>query len=287
VLTSPGGRVSIRVPENVALSTAGLGNLASSTYANFYQDTWTLNLPNSRTMELLRMPGGIFQMGSPLSETGREADETQHQVTISQDYYIARTEVTQAQWLTLQSLPGTQLVFLDDAPVQDANFNEVTAWIAALNAALAGTGTFDLPTEAQWEHACRAGTTTRFSFGNGVGIENNNTCPDVDDAFASMWYSCNRAGATGARRVAQKLANPWGLHDMHGNMFEYVRDRYGVYPSGAVTDPLNTAGASVLVRGGYYDGSAAFARSAERYEVSTGPTTRAFFFGFRIVGRKP
>jgi formylglycine-generating enzyme required for sulfatase activity len=288
VLRAPGGRVSVRVPADVVQTSAGLGNQPSAVLANFHQDLWTVALPGGRTMDLIRVPAGTFQMGAPDTEAGFQADETLHQVTISEDFYLGRTEVTQAQWLSLQTLPGTQLLFLDDAPVQSASYNDATAWVAALNASLAGSGTFALPTEAQWEYACRAGTSTRFSFGDATDINRN--CADwlgSNPYEPYLWYQCVTDGVPGASRVAQKLPNAWGLYDMHGNMMEYVWDLYAAYPPGPVVDPLNTVGTSPVLRGGYYDGEGLLCRSADRYDPAFGPTTRAFFFGFRIVGRKP
>jgi hypothetical protein len=199
-------------------------------------------------------------MGSPESETGRYADEgPQHQVTLTHGYFLARTELTQGQWQSVMGTSpwvGRSLVQVSPTnPAVYVSWDDVQGLVQTLNQA-AGDSLYRLPSEAEWEHACRAGTTTTWSFGD-----------DGGQLGQYAWYDANAwsAGLTWAQPVGTKLANPWGLYDMHGNVWEWVQDWYGGYSSEAQTDPLGPQmGSNRVSRGGYFIDYSENTRSARR-----------------------
>ncbi|MBF0627049.1 MAG: SUMF1/EgtB/PvdO family nonheme iron enzyme [Magnetococcales bacterium] len=234
--------------------------------------TFTLTFPgdvtNTLEMTFKRIPAGTFTMGSPADEEGRNLDERSHAVTISHAFYMQTTEVTQGQW---RSVMGNNPSYFsscgDSCPVEQVSWNDIQNFLSLMNAR--GEGTYRLPTEAEWEYAARAGTRTPFSFGvSEINIGN----------FAWFW---NNAAST-THPVGQKQPNPWGLFDMHGNVWEWVADRYGPFNLTAMTDPQGPAfGPNRVYRGGgsYYD--AARLRSA--YRSQNEPGFRYFNLGFRLV----
>lgn len=221
-------------------------------------------IKNSIGMEFVKIPSGTFMIGSPVSEKGRNTDETQHQVTISQSFYLGKYEVTQGQWKALmESNPSKFSGCGDNCPVEYVNWQEIEEFIKKLNAK--GEGIYRLPTEAEWEYACRAGTIGEFSGSNLEEI---------------AWYSENSSNRT--HPVGQKKANPWGLYDMHGNVYERVQDWYGNYPNGSVVDPKGqNTGVNLVIRGGGWGSGAESLRSASRSSGS--PTFRLSDSGFRLV----
>jgi formylglycine-generating enzyme required for sulfatase activity len=285
-VTGTGGTVTASVDATAATSASGSGNgnAAATPYSNFYQDTWTINLPGNVPMELIRIPAGTFTMGSPSGELSRNSDETEHAVTLTQDFYLGKTEVTQQQWLAIQPLPwpGTApsagFGLGDNYPAYNVSYNDIGSWMTALNTHVTEPGTFSLPTEAQWEYACRAGTTTRFNFGD--GFASNETSDTAGGRGDNMWFTGNNS-PNGTKAVGQKPANAWGLHDMHGNVWEWCSDWYGTYP-GTVTDPTGPVSGSVRVfRGGSWVNSAQGCRSARRGNGN--PTLRGDGLGFRVL----
>jgi formylglycine-generating enzyme required for sulfatase activity len=165
-------------------------------------------------------------------------------------------------------------------PVEQVGWDDAVAYCVALTQQerAAGRIPFDqayrLPTEAEWEYACRAGTTTRFSYGDD---------PDYSGLADYAWYSGNSNGST--HPVGQKLPNPWGLHDMLGNVWELCQDWFGAYPGGAVVDPQGPdTGWYHVIRGGRWDISAKYSRSAFRYDSLVDPgDSRHGKLGFRVV----
>jgi formylglycine-generating enzyme required for sulfatase activity len=234
---------------------------------------------NNVPLVLVRIPAGAFTMGSPTTERGRASDERQHQVTLTQDFYLGRTEVTHAQW---QAVMGFNAAGGHGAgpehPVYNISWEQIAGiggFIDTLNRAL-GTTKFRLPTEAEWEHAARGGTTTEFSFP--AAADWDTACRSSAEADTHMWWCANSAATT--QPVGTKLANPWGLFDMHGNVVEWVQDRYGSYPSGAQTDPAGPAtGTKRVLRSGSFHIYARGCRSAQRYS-NDGP---AETYGFRLA----
>ena len=226
---------------------------------------------------LRKVSAGSFTMGSPAGESGRDSDETQHKVTLSKPYYIGVFPVTEKQWflVTGSYSPDSYGVTY---PVQAVSWNTIrgnTNWPTSSTVSTdsfmgrlrARTGLeFDLPTEAQWEYACRAGTTTAYSYG-----------PSANGNY--MWYTSN---STGARAVGKKSPNAWELYDMHGNVWELCLDWYvSNLGTAAVTDPKGPlSGAERVVRGGCGNNDASYCRSACRGYSS--PSRGSYLIGFRL-----
>ncbi|MCL2710957.1 MAG: SUMF1/EgtB/PvdO family nonheme iron enzyme [Planctomycetaceae bacterium] len=196
-------------------------------------------------------PAGRFMMGSPERETGRNSNERQHQVTLTRGFWMLETEVTQAMWKSVMGENPSKSQG-ERLPVENVSWNDSQGYIKILNdlrVAPAGFK-FSLPTEAQWEYACRAGTTTAFHFGN-----------TWDKYKANFLDSGLRRNIT----VGSYPANAWGLRDMHGNVWEWCQDWFEVYPNVAVTDPAGPSHGSMRVyRGGAGSASAQSSRSAFR-----------------------
>jgi formylglycine-generating enzyme required for sulfatase activity len=223
---------------------------------------------------------GTFVMGSPENELGRRDDETQHQVTLTKPYYIGISQITQRQWtLIMGSNPSTFKT--DVGPVANVSYNLIrgtsagAAWPANngvdatsfMGKLRAKTGlTFDLPTEAQWEYACRAGTTTALNSGQNL----TSTTNDPEMAKVGRFLHNKNDGKGGYNqktKICVYLPNDWGLYDMHGNVYELCLDWYDAYPNGSVTNPTGPASspsANRVMRGGYYDADAVLCRSACR-----------------------
>ena len=217
------------------------------------------------------IPPGTFRIGSPTSEAGRSPDESpQTDVIISRGVWMGKCEVTQGEYLTVmgnnpswfngvrgQTDYGTDL----NRPVEQVTWDDAVAYCAALTereragGRIATNSVYRLPTEAEWEYACRAWTSTRFSYGDDPGYTNLTNYG---------WYSGNGGGTT--HPVAQKLPNPWGLYDMHGNVWEWCLDAVGGYPGGTVTDPIGlVTNSRPAVRGGCsFDAPGDWCRSAYR-----------------------
>jgi len=214
------------------------------------------------------IPAGTFTMGSPPDEPGRNIDESpQHQVTISCPFYIQTTDVTQGQWKRIMgNNPSHFSSCGDDCPVEKVSWNDAQDFISKLNQQ-EGTDRYRLPTEAEWEYAARAGT-HRARYG---------------DINKIAWYRDNAGMRTHA--VGTKLPNAWGLYDMLGNVWEWVQDWKGIYPSGHVTDPVGPSSGSVRVsRGGSWGNDAESCRLANRDGSS--PVFHYKFLGFRLARTK-
>ncbi|MDR0520531.1 MAG: SUMF1/EgtB/PvdO family nonheme iron enzyme [Planctomycetaceae bacterium] len=195
-------------------------------------------------------PAGTFTMGSPSSETGRRNDEQQHTVTLTRGFWLGETQVTEKQWHVITGKNPSNCNFKGSQwPVGCVSWNDCQAFVAQLNELnIAPSGfRFSLPTEAQWEYACRAGSTTAYCFGDNWqqlpdfaffnGFKNDEERYKADTQFDSEWGDVEIYWGFTPHSVGQKQANAWGLYDMHGNVCEWCLDWYGVYPSGAVTDP--------------------------------------------------
>ncbi|HOD80927.1 MAG: Serine/threonine-protein kinase pkn1 [Planctomycetes bacterium ADurb.Bin126] len=246
--------------------------------------TLTLDLGKGVTMKLVLIPAGKFLMGSPKEDKDQDGDgrETpQHEVTISSPFYMGVTEVTQAQWkAVMETEPWKGREYTREGNENPAGYITFPGAIAFCSALSRRTGrVFRLPTEAEWEYACRAGTATRYSFGND------------SEVGAYAWYDRNarNVGERYGHRVATKAPNPWGLYDMHGNMWEWCGDWYDpkYYATGAnVTDPTGplTGETRVLRSGSFYNGERS-CRSACRHRVA--PDVPVNDHGFRIVAPLP
>jgi len=236
--------------------------------------TWTNSLGQSFKL----ISAGIFTMGSPSGELGRDSDEgPQHQVTLTQPFYMQTTEVTQAQWEAVMGSNPSKFSGCPTCPVEYVSWNDVQTFITEMNKR--GEGTYSLPTEAQWEYAARAGSTTAFYNG---GITETGSGNDTNlDAIG--WYTYNSGAKT--HPVAQKAPNAWGLYDMSGNVWEHVHDWYLSYSSGAVTDPTGpSSGTHRVIRGGSWNSVAKTCRSANRDDY--GPGSYYSSVGFRLL-RQP
>jgi sulfatase modifying factor 1 len=230
---------------------------------------------NSIGITLLLISAGTFTMGSPASEKDRDDDETQHQVTLSKPFYMGRTEVTQGQWkkvMGTEPWKGEDYVQEgDDYPAVYISWDDAVAFCKKLSAQEGKT--YRLPTEAEWEYACRGGTKTAFSFGD-----------DEADLEKYAWFDGNAwdINEKYAHRAAQKQPNPFGLHDMHGNVWEWCSDWHGDYPSSPLTVPQGPDSVSFRVlRGGSWVGGPNLVRCALRNSIT--PEYRVFNYGFRLV----
>jgi len=232
---------------------------------------------NSLGMTFVYIEAGSYTMGSPSDEPGRDSDETQHYVTLSKGYFIQTTEVTQGQWREIMG--GNPSHFSncgDDCPVEQVSWYDTQDFIEQLNQE-EHSHTYRLPTEAEWEYAARAGTTTPFAFGN---------CLSTDDANYQGNYplpGCPE-GIDRSKTVITGLlkANAWKLHDMHGNVWEWCNDWYSIYPSEPVTDPVGPdSGTARVISGGSWRNFASACRSANRNRYV--PDTTDSYLGFRLV----
>ena len=224
---------------------------------------------NSIGMSFVLIPAGSFTMGSPAGEPGRDPDERLHPVTISNPFYLQTTEVTQKQWTQLMgNNPSSFKDRGDDCPVENISWNGAQEFILKLNQKESGAK-YRLPTEAEWEYACRAGNKGRFCFG------------DEEARLGEYaWYSGNSGGKT--HPVGQKKPNTWGLYDMHGNVWEWCQDWYGDYSTSQVTDPTGPkAGEGRVFRGGSWGIYAKHVRSASRN--GRRPGYRHYYLGFRVA----
>jgi len=228
-------------------------------------------------MKFVYIKPGSFMMGSPSGESGRDDDETRHRVTLTRGFYMQTTEVTQGQWKAVMgSNPSYFNGCGDNCPVEAVSWNDVQGFIKRLNEK-EGKSKFRLPTEAQWEYACRADTITPFSFGN---------CLSTDQANYDGNYPL--AGCSKGKyrkktiRVGSFRPNARGLYDMHGNVWEWCQDWYGDYPSGTVSNPKGPAsGSARVLRGGSWNFNARICRSADRDRSE--PGYRNDNYGFRLV----
>ncbi len=240
-------------------------------------DTMTVDLGGGVEMQFVWIPPGEYMRGSRLSpeETARiysggaswyEVEHPRHEVRITWGFWMAKTPVTQEQY---ERITGENPSHFEgvNRPVESVTWNEAVEYAARLSRQ--AEGTFRLPTEAEWEYACRAGTETEFYFGD-----------DAHRLGEYAWCFSNQDGGT--HPVARKKPNEWGLYDMYGNVWEWCADWLGDYPSGTVTDPTGPdTGERRVLRGGTYSIIAALCRSAYRHSRSPGSRNR--YSGFRIV----
>ena len=231
------------------------------------------------TIRLRWIPPGKFTMGSPTGEVGRAANEGQVPVTLTHGFYLAETELTQAQWLLVT--PENPSAFRGDhLPVETITWADAKRFCDSLNqyqreARLLPKGyRWDLPTESQWEYACRAGTTGALHH----GIELRTTDGRCKHLNQVAWYQANAQGQT--RPVGGKRANRWGLRDMHGNVWEWCRDSYtDKHPGG--TDPWISQGADHVRRGGSAGYQARTCRAASRDGLA--PAAKGNGLGMRLA----
>ncbi|MFH0883986.1 MAG: SUMF1/EgtB/PvdO family nonheme iron enzyme [bacterium] len=224
-------------------------------------------------MEFVKIPGGTFQMGSPTSEIGRDIDEgPQHSVTLP-PFAMMTTEVTQAQWEAMMGANPSGHKGAD-LPVENISWNEIEDFLGKLNQRDPGKE-YRLPTEAEWEYAARAGTTTRFYWGDD---------PIFKQIVYYAWFDGNSGKQTQIAR--QKLPNAWGLYDMSGNVWEWCLDWYGPDSNRKVPKvDKSFSGTYHVLRGGSWYFSAGDCRSASRLWRNL--SSRTIDFGFRVVRSSP
>ena len=252
---------------------------------------------------LRRIPAGTFTMGSPAGEPYRAANETQHEVTITRDFFIGVFQVTQRQWeLVMGGRPNcwfNNAEFYMTRPVEHVvTHANAVLFAARLRERFAGAIDlrFDLPTEAQWEYACRAGSAT--SLNNGTDVTDAGQlgypCPNLGVVGRYLYNGGQTASNTEAPRAANtdygtaavgSLApNAWGLYDMHGNVQERCLDFLGAYPADAVVDPVGAASGNRVLRGGAWSLNVGPARSAARRNESNSTTQS---IGMRVCASLP
>jgi formylglycine-generating enzyme required for sulfatase activity len=235
-------------------------------------------ITNSIGMKLVLIPKGTFMMGAPFDEEGASNDEAQHKVSISNEYYLGAYEVTQSQYEKVMG--ANPSVFNDRAIEGDSSVHPVenVTWVNAvvfckklskLPEEKADGRVYRLPTEAEREYACRAGSKSAYSFG-----ESSKSLGDY------AWFNINSNSQT--HPVGEKKANARGLYDMHGNLAEWCSDWYGEYPKGAVSDPVGPReGLGRVFRGGCWIFDAANCRTAVRGRGT--PGDRVINLGFRLA----
>ncbi len=233
---------------------------------NSFEDipkTLEVDLGEGVKLELMCIPEGTFKMGS-LRIDSYENDMPRHEVTLTNPFYMAKYAVTQEQWRVVM---GNNLSYFKGVklPVNQISWNDAKEFIKKLNAKM--DGGYRLPTEAEWEYACRAGTTSEYSFGDYIKPKNAN-------------YDESNIGKPVA--VGNYKPNDFGLYDMHGNVWEWCEDWYGGYPGWPVEDPKGPAGGQYRVlRGGSFAVNSSRARSSSR--IICAPAIRIHVNGFRLV----
>ncbi len=227
---------------------------------------------------LVWINAGTFTMGSPASEKDRyDWEGPQTVVTLTRGFWMSKYETTQAEYQSVMGSNPSSFTGDPQRPVEQVTWSDATNYCAKLTERerLAGRlpagYVYRLPMEAEWGYACRAGTTTRFSYGD-------------DLSYTSLgdyaWYDSNSGGTT--HPVGKKLPNAWGLYDMYGNVWEWCQDWYGTYPGGSVTDPRGpSTGSDRVIRGGCWVHDGGNGRTARRFNFS--PGFRGSILGFRSV----
>jgi formylglycine-generating enzyme required for sulfatase activity len=223
-----------------------------------------------------------FVLGSPTNEVGRSVDEgPQTTVTLTHGFWMGQREVTQGEYLAVVGSNPSQFTGDLNRPVESVSWFDATNYCALLTAQHLAAGLiplgcrYRLPTEAEWEYAARAGTSTRFSYGDD---------PSAASLTNHAWYAANSGALT--HPVGQRTPNPWGLYDMAGNVWEWCLDWQGAYPGGFETDPQGPPSNPIgdkIIRGGAWDAFESDCRSAKRMGFGVSPFLKDFSLGFRVV----
>ncbi len=228
-------------------------------------------------LTLQSIPAGTFTIGSPETEDGRSDDEKPARITLTKDFWLARAEFTQAQWLTVMEENPSNFKG-DDLPVDSVSWEDAQKCLTALNqkSPLPAGWMWALPSEAQWEYACRAGTTTTFSTGDTL----TSTAANFNGEYP---YGTDAKGPYLEKTAApgRYPANAWGLVDMHGNVSEWCQDAWDGGPYTPATDPLISGGPYRVARGGSWLDAAKSCRSA--FHVRYTADHRNYDTGFRVA----
>lgn len=248
-------------------------SIAPESRAAFYS---LVAMPNPIRTEMIWIPQGSFEMGSPEWEEGRLIDEGPvHRVVLEQSFWLSKFEVTQGEF---EAVMGHNPSFADSNPrfpVEGVSWVEAMSYCARVTERERAAGrlpagfVYRLPTEAEWEYACRAGTSTAFGFAD-----------NSDDLGRYAWYISNAEGSPAP--VGLKLPNQWGLYDMHGNVFEWCLDEYAAYPGGESGKPSGGTTVYRPSRGGAFPCPPSLCRSACRSD-SAPQTARSPLRGFRVA----
>jgi formylglycine-generating enzyme required for sulfatase activity len=268
------------------------GNTTTATRIVTVWGNRSVDLNATVTLDMIWCPPGTFTMGSPTTEAGRQADsEDEHNVSLTHGFYLGKYEVTQAQYEAVMagnsdglSATPSQWPNNPNRPVEKVTWGDAKVFLTRLNTQQSANipvgWAYVLPTESQWEYACRAGTTTAYSWGATIASSNAN-------------YNWDGGSNTGndfkqTRDVGQYAANPWGFFDMHGNVWEWTADWYhAAYPTGnPVVDPTGpTTGYKPVGRGGSWHNDGSGLRSAQRAQFT--PSYRNYhYLGFRVSLQK-
>jgi formylglycine-generating enzyme required for sulfatase activity len=269
-----GGALAITDPEALKLK------------HRFYQIGIPGNMLLSPPSNMVLIPPGTFVMGSPDLESGRVTDEgPQTIVRLSRPYWIGKYEVTQAEYVSVMGSNISSFFWSPNLPVDFALFSHATNYAYQLTLRERAAGrlpagyVYRLPTEAEWEYACRGGTITPFGVGNGTTLSATQANFDGGFPYGGAPKSTN---LNYTQIVGSYAPNAWGIYDMHGNVWEWCQDFYGPYPGGRVTDPQGPAtGTEHVLRGGAYDSVGKSCRSARRDHRP--PTYKNTIQGFRVV----
>jgi formylglycine-generating enzyme required for sulfatase activity len=252
------------------------GNPATATRTVTVTGNRTVDLNATVAMDMIWCPPGTFTMGSPTTEAGRGTNETEHNVTLTKGFYLGKYEVTQTQYEAVMtgntdSLSPTPSKWPNNPnrPVEKVSWEDAQIFLTRMNAQQSANippgWAYVLPTEAQWEYACRAGTTTMYSWGNDINSSRANYDQNIGQTVNAGQYG----------------ANPWGFFDMHGNVWEWVSDWMANYFTGTQTDPEGPAsGSPRVMRGGSWKDGAPFLRSARRFDLI--PSLLDKNIGFRV-----
>ncbi|MDM8515993.1 formylglycine-generating enzyme family protein [Desulfobacterales bacterium HSG16] len=231
---------------------------------------------NSSGMTFIYIPPGSFSMGSPLNEKGRYDRELQHEVTLNTGFYLQTTEVTQGQWKNV--MRSNLSHFTDcgsDCPVESVSWNDVHFFVRQINM-VERTRKYRLPTEAEWEYACRAGSSTPFNWGELAD------CSKANFGVGFYQSECKNKNPGTIMKVALFAPNAWGFYDMHGNVAEWCYDRFDDYSKEKAIDPVGGySGRNRVYRGGSWGVLSRYCRSANRDEAL--PETRISELGFRMA----
>jgi sulfatase modifying factor 1 len=244
----------------------------------------TIEVAGGVKMTFVLVPPGKFRMGSPPDEKDRDGDETLHEVTLTEPFYLGKTEVTQAQYQAL-GLDNPSRFKGADRPVEMVSWEEASAWAEKLTKKRGDGHLYRLPTEAEWEYSCRGGRSSSQPFGIGDGRALSSRQANFDGN--SPYGGADKGRYLEATcAVGSYKGNALSLYDMHGNVWEWCADGYGPYPGGSITNPTGLAeGSHRVVRGGSWFHGGRFCRAADRGR--RGPGFRLGFLGFRLARSSP
>ena len=224
---------------------------------------------NQLAMKFVYISAGDFMMGTPNGAPGKRSDEAYHKVVLTKGYYLATTEVTQVQWKQVMGDEPSRFHGDENRPVENVSWTDALAFCKKLGAM--DKKTYRLPTEAEWEYACRAGSKEQYAGG------------DEKSVSEMAWFGKNADKTT--HPIGKKNPNAWGLYDMQGNVMEWCSDRFAAYKDGEATDPNSEVSpderAPRVIRGGSWQRGMNEMRSAHRFQ--TNPKKRDDEIGFRVV----